>query len=748
MRSRAEARKSFLHRLKSRLSTLEGDLKHVRERGHGRRLLEFSSRIPDEFAAFPGHFYKVFGGLSQLETASTTVLKHVEDRICTVYDRFCSSLSQTALELGKQEAAAPQPQQPAQEEEQQAADPAMQQPAESLGPGGEEVRRVRKVARPPLTKAQIAEEIEMMREGKWGERLEKNNGKVVSVHETEPSDPAEVEAEKERKEMAQERELRAQKKRREEAKLKKEEVVERKARREEDERHEKQLEEEAKAREEHKAAIRAKLKREDERNRPHSFHLHEPKIPHPEEDREWAAKKGITIPSYHHERHARSAHADVGGGAEGVAAQAAAQKEQRVRGLCQTAQPACNGDSGSRSATKVLPFPQSLYQHFGIEGDPRAVPFEQRARVELSICKAANCLCSGVGCESGRKDTQGHMLNTASSDTSSEAQSEEMTPEQMEEWWYNYTIKYNPGEPGRPGFHPDTEFPPAHPVQYEDGQWEKDPETGVGPKACIFMYAGIDCGKHVVEGANDALANATWQMEPTASKQIKKLYSFHPTAVRNVLWDDDESNPIHKILYFVIPSLHDYPTLPHPTKIDIREWVWKGRTVLFLGGVINIYVMNEIFGFQLEPQYQPGPYEWNERYCPGSPFEDVPRKVFEQGNSRAGMTGVLIASIPPEGKTFFDTNGASVAMCIHVGFGRACYVDQEFIRPMSDYGYGVWVDIVRAALNGGRCDCICDDSEYGDAPGEFEPGEVTYSGEIYKGEGSKLADDKSKCRCT
>lgn len=112
-----------------------------------------------------------------------------------------------------------------------------------------------------------------------------------------------------------------------------------------------------------------------------------------EEDREWAAKKGITIPSYHHERHARSAHADVGGGAEGVAAQAAAQKEQRVRGLCQTAQPACNGDSGSRSATKVLPFPQSLYQHFGIEGDPRAVPFEQRARVELSICKAANCLC-------------------------------------------------------------------------------------------------------------------------------------------------------------------------------------------------------------------------------------------------------------------------------------------------------------------------------------------------------------------
>eukprot|EP00961_Rhodomonas_salina_P120656 1623669-Rhodomonas_salina.2 len=33
--------------------------------------------------------------------------------------------------------------------------------------------------------------------------------------------------------------------------------------------------------------------------------------------------------------------------------------------------------------------------------------------------------------------------------------------------------------------------------------------------------------------------------------------------------------------------------------------------------------MNEIFGFQLEPQYQPGPYEWNERYCPGSPFEGV-----------------------------------------------------------------------------------------------------------------------------
>ena len=100
--------------------------------------------------------------------------------------------------------------------------------------------------------------------------------------------------------------------------------------------------------------------------------------------------------------------------------------------------------------------------------------------------------------------------------------------------------------------------------------------------------------------------------------------------MRGILWDDDEINPLGETMYFVIPSLHDYPRVPHNTKIDIREYVYTGHTVLLMGGVINIYLMNELFGYDLLPQYQPGPYLWNDRTAPGTPFEHVTRKVYEQ----------------------------------------------------------------------------------------------------------------------
>jgi hypothetical protein len=179
--------------------------------------------------------------------------------------------------------------------------------------------------------------------------------------------------------------------------------------------------------------------------------------------------------------------------------------------------------------------------------------------------------------------------------------------------------------------------------------------------------------------------------------------------VRGILWDPDDNNPLEggEVMYFVIPSLHDYPRVPHNTNIDIREYVYTGHTVLLMGGVINIYLMNELFGWDMMPQYQPGPYIWNDRTAPGTPFEHVTRKVAEQGNSRMGMTGVAIGSIPLGGQSYFDNNGASVALCVPLGRGRACYVDQEWIRPMTAYGCGVWAQIVQAALNGGRCKCVC-----------------------------------------
>lgn len=297
-----------------------------------------------------------------------------------------------------------------------------------------------------------------------------------------------------------------------------------------------------------------------------------------------------------------------------------------------------------------------------------------------------------------------HMLGAPEE----EEEGAEVSEEEKAEWWYNYTKDYNPGSVGNPGLHEGQAYPAQYPKQLDDGSWEPDPGTGLGPKACIYMYAGPECGRGAIEGANFGLAAAVEDMPPIGSQQIKKIYSLHPSKVRGILWDDDPVNPLGETMYFVIPALHDYPRVPHNTKIDIREYVYTGHTVLMMGGVINIYLMNELFGWNLLPQYQPGPYLWNDRTAPGTPFEHVTRKVYEQGNTRMGMTGVAIGSIPQGGQSYFDNNGASVAMCIPLGRGRACYVDQEWIRPMTPYGCGVWAQIVQAALNGGRCNCLCE----------------------------------------
>jgi len=287
------------------------------------------------------------------------------------------------------------------------------------------------------------------------------------------------------------------------------------------------------------------------------------------------------------------------------------------------------------------------------------------------------------------------------------AETAQVSDDEKAEWFFNWTKDYNPGSLGSPGMHEGQAYPAEYPKQEDDGSWQPDPGTGLGPKACIYMYAGPECGRGAIEGANYGLAAAVEDMPPIGSQQIKKIYSLHPSAVRGILWDDDENNPLGETMYFVIPALHDYPRVPHNSKIDIREYVYTGHTVLMMGGVINIYLMNELFGWNMLPQYQPGPYLWNDRSAPGTPFEHVTRKVYEQGNSRMGMTGVAIGSIPRGGLSYFDNNGASVALCVPLGRGRACYVDQEWIRPMTPYGCGVWAQIVQAALNGGRCKCLC-----------------------------------------
>ena len=69
-------------------------------------------------------------------------------------------------------------------------------------------------------------------------------------------------------------------------------------------------------------------------------------------------------------------------------------------------------------------------------------------------------------------------------------------------------------------------YPAEYPKQEEDGSWQPDPGTGLGPKACIYMYAGPECGRGAIEGANYALAGTNSQKYP--QKYQKYPQKFPP----------------------------------------------------------------------------------------------------------------------------------------------------------------------------------------------------------------------------
>lgn len=96
-----------LTRLRRRLAELESKLhktvtqnKAYRDgaakqmvRRLGRRLL---ASADEEARAFPDSFYHSFGGLPQLAGVSASVLRGVEDQICSIYTAMCSSLASMA----------------------------------------------------------------------------------------------------------------------------------------------------------------------------------------------------------------------------------------------------------------------------------------------------------------------------------------------------------------------------------------------------------------------------------------------------------------------------------------------------------------------------------------------------------------------------------------------------------------------------------------------------------------------------
>lgn len=58
---------------------------------------------------------------------------------------------------------------------------------------------------------------------------------------------------------------------------------------------------------------------------------------------------------------------------------------------------------------------------------------------------------------------------------------------------------------------------------------------------------------------------------------------------------------------------------------------------------------------------------------------NLPSRVNELGNTES--LGVLKSSMPPEARSYYDSFGDSVAMCVRYDLGRVCYLAQDF-KPL------------------------------------------------------------------
>lgn len=116
---------------------------------------------------------------------------------------------------------------------------------------------------------------------------------------------------------------------------------------------------------------------------------------------------------------------------------------------------------------------------------------------------------------------------------------------------------------------------------------------------------------------------------------------------------------------------------------------------MFVGGGLEIGVINKLFDFDIHPEYVAGPYYKNERYVtPDSSFKGLPSLVPEVGN----VYGMALPSLPPNSRSFYDSFGVSVAACVRYDLGRVCFLAQDFLDVLKDE-VGPWAQLVEAMLN-------------------------------------------------
>jgi len=201
----------------------------------------------------------------------------------------------------------------------------------------------------------------------------------------------------------------------------------------------------------------------------------------------------------------------------------------------------------------------------------------------------------------------------------------------------------------------------------EDGEIDVNDDP---PAQTVYVYRGRETKTKTDELVTFILAGGF------GIPDIKYIESSSDADMRKALWDED-------CRAVIFPPLKDMPDFGPTAVKDMRAFVSHGMhhsgTMLFMGSSVEVHIINNIFGYQLEQDFKPGPYYKNERGVLQTALQMLPSRVNELGNTES--LGVLKSSMPPEARSYYDSFGDSVAMCVRYDLGRVCYLAQDF-KPL------------------------------------------------------------------
>mmetsp|Transcript_59281 Transcript_59281/g.157795 ORF Transcript_59281/g.157795 Transcript_59281/m.157795 type:complete len:476 (+) Transcript_59281:47-1474(+) len=197
---------------------------------------------------------------------------------------------------------------------------------------------------------------------------------------------------------------------------------------------------------------------------------------------------------------------------------------------------------------------------------------------------------------------------------------------------------------------------------------DPNPETNFDPeRSTVYVYAG----REVKPRGSDIVSYIL--QSGLGVEKVGYINSASDADVRSALWDED-------CKAVIFPPLKDIPDFGPNAAKDFKAFVSQGfhngGTVMLLGSPVEVHLINELFGFELQQDYKEGPYYKNGRYTPTSVWEALPSRLREQGQTEA--LGLLESTLPPESKSYYDSFGDSVAACTRYDLGRVCYLAQDF----------------------------------------------------------------------